>query len=304
VTRALSILLVGLALMTAAPPAFAQRASPEDAAQAAADPRRQAVTAILRTPRRDEATPLAEQHARALRALDFDVLPIVGDLLNDSWVSAEGARAILVLDEVRALPIIMRAVPAAPLSTQMVAFVWFLEHENAAGGRLNADAYAAAMRALVRIESTAVAQLAIYTIGMVGSKSDFALLEEFATPRSPASLRMASEAALSRLGSEWHTEMLRSQLAAPAPAQPGYLQAMRTAQMLRQAAFSLNRALVPAVCGHISDAAAGDIDVRVDPGAVAAETLNVIATAGVDPASPSTRRRSRDEWQAYCRQPQ
>ncbi len=302
-------------LLSGARPAVANDAA-QDAAPAAAqavalpaqtppsDPRRETVAAILRTERQDASTTLADQHARALRALDFDALPVAEQLLADSRLSTEAARAMLAIDERRAMSMIFAAIPRTSLSTQLVGFVWFLEHEGSLAGPLGPDAHAAASRVLVRIESTSMAELAVYTIGMVGSASDFPLLEEFANSQAfgAQGLRTASQAALGRLGSRRHIDGIRAQLAEPLPPRPGYQQGLRVAQVLRQAGFAANATLVPAVCAHMADPAIGDFDIRIEPARIAANSLSLILEPVTADRPRGAPRRSLDDWKAYCAQ--
>lgn len=262
----------------------------------------EAVEKVLRTPPREAGTSPTDQHVRELRGLGFDPLPAARALLVNNWVATEAARAMIAIDSVRGTTLIMESIPGATLSAQVVGFVWFLDNQATLAGSVGQQAHAAASRVLARIESTSVAEMAIYTIGIVGSDRDFPVLEEFAAVRNPAGqgLRNASEAALSRLGSAPHIASLQAQLAEPLPETPTYGQGLRLAGILRQAAFSGNRALIPAVCSHMSDPPIGDIDVRIDPPLLAANALRVL----LEPVTPErpreAPRRSPEEWKAYC----
>lgn len=249
-----------------------------------------AATQVLRTPRAG-AQPLADQHAAALRALNFDVIAVGADLLHNDRIGTEAARAMLVVDEPRAMALILSTIPQAPPSVQLVGFVWFLEHERSLGDRLDGDARAAALRVLDRIPSNAMAELALYTIGMAGSEGDFPLLERFATATGfgTEGMRAASQAALSRLGSMPQMARLRAALAEPVPDRLTFQEGVRVVTALRQAAFSANAALVPLVCPHLGDPTLINVDVRFEPGQVAVNTLNTLLG-----------RRSFDEWRAYC----
>jgi hypothetical protein len=284
--------------------------SPLEAATAAQTPAEptsaeiEAVEKVLRTPLRDGAPSLAAQHAGELRALGFDPLPAARALLVNNWVGTEAARAMIAIDAARGTALIMESIPGATLSAQVVGFVWFLDNQATLAASVGPQAHAAAMRVLARIESTSVAEMAIYVVGIVGSEADFPLLEEFAAVRHPSGqgLRGASEAALSRLGSVPHIDNLRAQLAEPLPEKPTYGQGMRLAQLLRQAAFSANRSLVPAVCSHMSDLPIGDVDIRIDPPVIAANALRVLLEPVTAERPRSAARRSVDDWKAYCAQ--
>jgi hypothetical protein len=264
----------------------------------------EAVEKVLRAPSRDAGTSATAQHVQELRGLGFDPLPAARALLVNNWVATEAARAMIALDSTRGTALIMDSIPGATLSAQVVGFVWFLDNQATLAASVGPQAHAAASRVLARIESTSVAEMAIYTIGIVGSDRDFPVLEEFAAVRNPAGqgLRNASEAALSRLGSTTHLESLRAQLTEPLPERPTYGQGMRLAGILRQAAFSGNRTLVPAVCAHMSDPPIGDVDIRIDPPLIAANALRVLLEPVTAERPRTAPRRSLDEWKAYCAQ--
>jgi hypothetical protein len=264
---------------------------------------RDAVATILRTARNDEGGTLAEQHAGRLRALGFDVVPVLGELLTDNRVGTEAARALIVVDEGRAIGLIFEAVPWATLSTQLVAFSWFLDHAPALAHRVDGEAHAAALRVLNPIESTAMAQLALHTIGLTGTDADFPLLQRFAGQQSAAmvNLRSASESALARLGSLPHLELIRSEVEAPLPSGASYLQGVRTAVKLRKAAMTGNASLAPAICRHIADPEVGVFDLTINPGRVAASTLSQLLEPA-PPATPAAPRRTHEQWKDYCRQ--
>jgi len=298
VTRHLLIGLIGVLLCAPVPTALAQ--SDADAALA----RREAVTAILKTPQRDEAMPLAAQHAGDLRALTFDALPVAGELLGNDRVSTEAARAMLLLDERRGLATIFEATPRTALSAQLVAFSWFLEHGNTLGDRVDAEAHAAAVRVLDRIESTAMAQLALYTIGLTGSEADFPLLERIAgnTGAITQALRGPSQSALARLGSGTHLEAIRAEVATPLPANATYPQGIRVAESLRNAGLTGSPALIPAICTHIADPVVAVFDISVSPAGAAGTALSLILemTSPIRPREGA--KRSIEDWKTYCQE--
>lgn len=295
VTR-ISILLVGFVATLAVAAPVAAQGAPDGV-----DPRVEEVSRILKTARAGTGTTQAEQHARALQALSFDALPVAQSLLPNDWVGTEAARAMLTMDESRGLSLIFETVPRTSLSVQLVAFVWFLEHESSLGDRLDAPAHAAAMRVLERLASSAMAELALYTIGMSGTSDDFPLLERYAqAPTSTQGMRAASEAALGRLGSQRYIEAIRTALRAPVPERLTYMQGVRVAVLLRQAGFSANRSLAPLVCGHMTDPTVADIDIFLELPRVAANTLSLLlepVSADLPRGAP---RRSIDQWKAYC----
>jgi hypothetical protein len=263
---------------------------------------RDEVAIVLRTPLREAGAPLAQQHARDLRMLDFDAVPVAAELLLDDRLGTEAAQALLALDERRGLRLLFESMPKSGLSVERIGLVWFLEHRESLGDSVNEPAHGAALRVLARIASTATAELALYTVGMTGSAADFALLERFAVSTAPGAvvLRAASQTALARLGSRPHIEAIKAELAAPLPERARYSQGVRLAQTLRQAALAGTPELVPAICTHLDDPQVVEIDISVDPGLLASNALSRILESAPVRASAETRR-SHDEWKAYCR---
>ncbi len=264
--------------------------------------RREEVLTVLRTPRRDASETQPAQHARALRALDFEAMPIVTELLTDDRIGSEAANAMLQLDERAAMRLIFDSMPKSGLSVQRIGFIWFLEHQDSLAGGADAAGHAAAVRVLGRIPSTTLGELALYTVGLTGSNDDFPLLQRFA--RSSAlgaeGLRSASETALARLGSRPHLESIRAELQEPFPPDARYRQGLRMAQLLRKAGLTGSVELVPVICGHIADPVVTEIDLTVDPGRSAGNALSLILESASPVAPRPTGRRSQDEWRAYC----
>jgi hypothetical protein len=291
--------LVLLFCIASAGSAGAQPAAADDVVAA----RREVVAAILRTPQRDRETPLAAQHARELRALDFDALPVAADLLGNDRVSTEAARAMIAVDELRGLTFVLEATPRAALSTQLVGLSWYLDHERTLGQSADMAAHAAALRILDRIESTAIAQLAIVTIGLTGNEGDFPVLERLTTSRSVITqgLRSTSESVLARLGSGPHLEAILAEVATPLPANATYQQGMRVAESLRKAGLTGSPAMVPAICTHIADPTVTVVDISVNPANAAGTALSMIIEMSslVRPREGATR--SLEDWQVFCR---
>ena len=69
---------------------------------------RERVGAILREERRSATQSAADQHAEALRALDFDAVPVAAEWLTDNDLGRAAAAAILALDDSQGLPLISR----------------------------------------------------------------------------------------------------------------------------------------------------------------------------------------------------
>jgi len=260
---------------------------------------REEVAVVLRTPRWSRDVDVARQHGDALNALDFDALPVAEALLSDSTLGRATVAAMLAADQRRALSLILASMPASGIDIQLVGLLWFLEHHRDAR-QANAEAREAALRVLARVLSTVTAQLAVYVVGMTGSHLDVPMLERlYDKGRSGAAgLKDASRAALVRLGSQKHLDDLRAELSRPLPPDATYGQGVRLTEVLRTAAFAGHPALVPAVCGHITDPALVEIDIYAYPDRSAAEALNAI----VDGTAPfNAPKRSVDEWKTYCK---
>jgi len=280
----------------------------EDAAPTAAlvipQSRREEVAVVLRTPRQNPEVSLAEQHARGLRMLAFDPIPVAADLLGNDRLGSEAASALLVLDEVSGMKAVFDSMPQSGLSVQRIGLSWFLEHQGTLGDAVDASAHDAAVRLLARIGSTANAELAIYTLGLTGSAEDFPLLARFARSTAPvdSGLRAASHASLARLGSGPHLDAIRGELEMPLPTGATYTQVLRLADALRTAALSGAAALVPAICLHLDDQVVSQIDISVDPARIAAGALSRILETTTPALLGPGQQRSPDDWKTYCTQ--
>lgn len=261
---------------------------------------RDEVAVLLRTPQRTSDVSRARQHGDALRLLDFDGFPAAVDLLGDFELGGSAAEAILAADEPRALRLIFESMPKSGLSTQMLGFTWFLDHQTSSRPAA-AAALDAARRVLRRVLSTATAELALYVIAFTGNDADFPLLQRFYGSGWAVdnALRAASEVALVRLGSVAHLDTLRRTLAQPLDVGASYQQAGRVARLLRTAGLSGRQELVGVVCGHVSDRVVRDIEYAVDPSRNAVAALSALID-GTNAAAANASLRSREEWVAYC----
>ena len=260
---------------------------------------REEVAVVLRTPSWSRDVDVARQHGDALKALDFDALPVAAALLEDSTLGRAAVFAMLAADERRALSLILASIPDSGIDVQYVALLWFLDNHRDAR-QANAEAREAALRVLARVLSTATAQLAVYVVGVTGSDLDIPMLERlYDNGRSGAAgLKDASRAALVRLGSRKHLENLQAELSRPLPPDATYGQGVRLSEVLRTAAFAGHPELVPAVCGHITDPVVVEIDIYAYPDRSAAEALNSIVDGTTPLKAP---KRSLEEWKAYCK---
>jgi hypothetical protein len=268
---------------------------------------RDEVGLILRTPRKDRRQDVAQEHAAALRLLDFDVLPVLQDFIADYDVGSDAAYAMLAADEQRALPLLLGSMPFSGPNVERIGFVWILSHFDAAKPNASArEAHAAAVRVLgVPASSSEAVELALHTLGVSGSAEDLPLLDQHYQYRNGWSglrrIQDASEAALARLGSRPHLENIRTELAATVTADSTPDRAVRIGQVLQKAGFAGQPELLPAVCRHLGDPAITDIDVTWDPKLSAVAALNAIVNHTTPMARPD--RRTLEEWKSYCRQP-
>lgn len=258
------------------------------------------VAVVLRTPRRGKVMARAMQQAEALRALDFDVLPVMSELFPDSQIGGDAAFAALALDEVRALRLLFGSMPESGPSIQLIAFDWFIGRPAVVRSVAAAEAHEAALRVLRSVLSSTTAELALYVVGLTGTPADFPLLQRFHETGGLGTrgLREASEAALMRLGSRPHLDGVRTELAEPLAETTSSDDGVRLARALRKAGFAARRELLPEVCGYVGNRTIVDIDIAVEIGGIALSSLAAIVDG--TPTSGSSPRRSLGEWQAYC----
>jgi hypothetical protein len=263
------------------------------------------VGVIVRTPQRTKQVPLAAQHAAALRRMDYDAVPVLAGLLADYDLGSDAAYAMLTLDETRAMSLLFRSMPASGPNIERLAMTWFLDHYDFAhGSPVAEDAQAAAVRLLDgSVKSgTVTTDLALYVLGLTGSQKDFPLLEKYYEYNSRISAikgtRDASEAALTRLGSRRHLEVIRAELADPLPANATLPEGVLLGQSLDKAGYSGSLELVHEVCSHITDPFVLEIDIGMDPGQHALTALSAI----VDKTNPRAKsgRRTLAEWVSFC----
>ncbi|MSV33981.1 MAG: hypothetical protein EXQ47_00055 [Bryobacterales bacterium] len=269
---------------------------------------RDEVGLILREPNQDRRADPALQHVAALKTLDFDPFPALESYLTDFDLGNDAAYAMLALDEERAMRMLLASMPRSGANIERLGLIWFVRHYTpAAKGPARSDAHAAALR-ILSVPSTAseTVELAMHTLGLSGTAEDIALLEQRfrsgAVWAGGRRIQDASEAAMARLGSTTHLESIRNQLSQPVPEQLTPQQATFLSQLLDKAGFAGRKELLPAVCPHLSDPAAFEIDVTWDPKPRAMAAVRAIATQ-TTPISIAPRK-TIDEWKDYCRRAQ
>jgi len=267
------------------------------------------VAVILRTPRRESNTrDPGREHAQALRRLNFDTIPLLANFLTDFDLGSDAAYAMLDLDENRALALLFATMPQSGQNIERLTLTWFLDrYDFVHGSRNTSEAHAAAVRLLDHSATTAtvIVELALYAVGLTGSDQDFPLLEKFYGSQNRweglKGTHDASEAALTRLGSRKHLEVIRAELAPPLPGNATLPQGLLLVQSLEKAGYAGNQDLVPEVCAHIGDPIVLEIDISTNPSQHAMSALSAI----VDKANPRSTagRRTLDDWRAYCQAP-
>jgi hypothetical protein len=244
---------------------------------------------------------IARARGAALRALEFDALPIAQEFITDDDLGSDAAYAMLGADESRGLTRLFDSIPQSGPNIQRIAFTWFLDRYDALETPLAAAARTAALRTLDPVRSTANAEAALYVLGLTGSSLDVPVLQfhrvNFRT--GSRGMRDASHAALLRLGSPNDLERIRTELTRPFAEDMTAQQGMALALALQKAAFSGRNELVPAVCSHIQDPPLRGGEVRIDTGRSARLALNAIVDrVAVTHLSSGTR--STDDWARYC----
>jgi len=260
---------------------------------------------VLRGPRKDPKKEAAVEHAEALRALDFDALPVLASFLDDADLGGDAAYAMLALDEKRALPVLFGSMPGSGANIQRIGFSWFLAKSGSPQTLgSSSDAHSAALRILnaPKTSSTDSVELALLTLGYTGSNDDAALLEKNYQYRSGWTglkrVQDASEAALARLGSREHADHIQAELTGTVTGSSSPDQALAVSRSLQKAGFAGLPEFVPAICAHLDDPAVVDIDVTWDPKPSAIAALNAI----VNKTSPvaAAQKKTVAEWKAYC----
>jgi hypothetical protein len=262
------------------------------------------VSVVLRTPRRETNRDPGDEHARALRLLDFDPIPVLAGYLADFELGSDAAYAMLSFDEARALKLLFGSMPASGQNVARLSLTWFLDHYDFVHGSPSAaEAHAAALRLLNRSANsgTVVTDLALYVVGLTGSQQDFPLLEKFYENKDRwgdvKGTHDASEAALARLGSRKHLEVIRAELA-PLPANATLPDGLRLVQSIEKAGFTGSMDLAPEICTHVGDRIVLEIDIWTNPSQHALTALSAI----VDKTNPrgTAAKRTLDEWHSYC----
>ena len=266
---------------------------------------RDEVGLILRAPRPDQRSDPAPLHAAAMKGLGFDALPVLESFLTDYDLGNDAAYAMLALDEERAIHTLLASMPRTGPNIERLGLIWFVRHyAPAKSSAARQDAHAAALRILAAPGTASeTVELALHTIGLSGTGDDLPLLEK----RFQAGgvwlggrrIQDASEAAMARLGSAAHLEKIRTELVQPVPDKLSPQQAINLSQLLDKAGFAGRKELLPAVCPHLSDPAAFEIDVTWDPKPRAMAAVRAIATQ-TTPISLAPRR-TIDDWKEYCR---
>jgi len=214
---------------------------------------RELVEHVLRAPRVNMSRAPGEEAAAKLAPLGDRGLALVAGFLRDPQL-AFAATEVLLLDETRAAPFMLPALPGMggqPLETALAAYRRLATQEP--GFPFRRELHDAARRVL---EAGGASREALFTLGVVGTAADEDLLvgvsraQEAASPTLASPLLHAAVAALARLGSTAHIERIKSGLrtTVKTPAD-----AMFFERFADDAAFTERTEFVPLLCGHLSD---------------------------------------------------
>jgi hypothetical protein len=262
------------------------------------------VAVILRTPQRSRTVSLPAQHAEAMTHLDFDAMPLLEGFITDYDLGSDAAYTMLALNESRALTLLFRSMPKSGPNIERLVLAWFLDHYDFVFGSANStEGHEAAVRLLdgpVRA-GTVTTDLALYVLGLTGSENDFPLLEKYFNTNSRLSgtkgTNDAAEAALARLGSRKHLEMIRAELEPPLSKNPPLPEGVKLGQALDKAGYTGSEDLLPEVCSHLTDPFVLEIDIGMDPAQHAMTAMSAIVEKRNPRRGPTG---SLPDWLDFC----
>jgi hypothetical protein len=238
------------------------------------------VAMILRQPRRDFAHSLESEHAKTLRALPYDPVPILARLLAGDRGGYEAANAMLELDPDNGLAMVLANMPVTDSNVQHVAFSRFLSQYFRQRRVFVTEAHDAAKKAL-QAETTGDAAIeALWILGLTGANGDFPLLETFENYKNETQswqqrVRDAAQGALARLGSARHLGLIKQELIQANS--DTFQAAARLDQVLEKAGFAGSTELIDVICPHLWAASKKDYDLIAVPAESAASALSAIA---------------------------
>jgi hypothetical protein len=212
------------------------------------------VEQILRTPRVNFSRTPAQEHAEALKPLGDQTLPLLAEFLTGDYVLAYEALQVMLLDPDRAAALVIAAIPnmhQQPLEIALGAYAQWARGNPAFLYRR--QLHDAAFGVLAH--GGGASMETIGALGIVGSESDFPILEQVYRSQSESTsgnalIRDASEAALARLGSQTHIANIKAQLGVVVKNTADAAVFERGA---RSAVFTDNKDFIPLLCTHLHD---------------------------------------------------
>jgi hypothetical protein len=231
------------------------------------------VEQVLRTPRVNFSKTPAQEHAEALKSLGEDSLPLLADFLTGDFDLSYEALQTMLLDPDRAAPLVIAAIPR--MQRQQPRELALGEYTRMAQGgpafSYRRELLEAALSALTPGGYLSASMAAVNALGVVGSESDFPILEQVYQSQSDersgnALIRDASEAALARLGSQPHIANIKAQLGVVVKNTEDAAVFERGA---KSAVFTGNRDFIPLLCAHLHDPSWSFEDYGVSPAGTA-----------------------------------
>ncbi len=188
-----------------------------------------------------------------------DPLAVLATFLADYDLGNEAGRVMLEINPDEAAPLLFASMPRANRGAQVAAFSLFnLRVREGEDYPLKRQMHDAAVRCLEDKTGGSAANLALYAVGLTGTKADYPLLERYATNQHRnmfwrTELRQASEAALARLGHPQSIQVIEDKLKKPVLATISIFEAEQLADLMEQAAFAKDARLLPLLCAHLDD---------------------------------------------------
>jgi hypothetical protein len=210
------------------------------------------VEQILRTPRVDFSKRPAQEHAEALKSIGEDPLPLLAEFLTGDFDLAYEALQTMLLDSDRAATLVIAAIPRMNQQPLEIA----LETYTRSARDNPAFLYRRELRdAALSVLLHGPSMTAIRALGVVGSESDFPILEQIYRTQSDERsgnplIRDASEAALARLGSQPHIANIKAQLSVIVK---NTGDAAVFEEGARSAMFTDSKDFIPLLCTHLHD---------------------------------------------------
>jgi hypothetical protein len=232
----------------------------------------EAVEQVLRNPRVNFSKTPAQEHAEALKPFGDETLPLLAEFLTGDFALSYESLQLMLLDPERAAPLVIAAIPRMQGQPQGLAldaytrsardnpaFPYRRELHDAAFSVLTPGGYLSANMA------------AVSALGIVGSESDFPILEQVYRSQSEggsgnALVCDASEAALARLGSQPHIANIKAKLTVVVK---NTADAAVFESGVRSAVFTDNKDFIPFLCAHLHDPSWDFGDYGVSPASTA-----------------------------------